>query len=259
MSIFSETAALYTPLTQALHELERRRKDPSLVRKIEDFFSAYPATPELAKEPRAVMAPPLASPNLEFNYFLDVHKHLPIKSILYEYRQDKFVHLNFEKHCLGEMTFFREDSHGRKEVAGSVRVVDFGKDQGKPMSDIKTLSGENFVDFHHRLVSQYRPDADIEIVDFSEWFRGSRNFMPELPYLRYLGLFLTNGILFSNFIIDSTNEESQTSFTDNYVLPAFRKLEEIFGIAPLIVPIEPIDTDTEHHWCYYSEEVRKLI
>jgi len=255
MSVFSETSGLYTPLTEALQELKRRRADKKLQQRVNDYFALYPCPPELATEPRIVMAPPLVSPNLELKYFLDVCKHLPIRSIFYEFRKDKFVHLNFEKHYLGKMVFFREHAPDNKEVTGSMRVVDFEKDQGKPMNEIKTIQGENFADFHHRLVSEYLPDADIEIHDFSEWFKNSRLFLPELPYLRYLGLFIRDGILFSNFV----TEKYQSSFTHTLVMPAFEKLKEVLGVAPLIVPIEPVETDSEPFWCYYPEEVRTLI
>jgi hypothetical protein len=255
MSAFLETAELYTPLTEALEELKRRRGDKKLRQKVDDYFASYPCPPELATEPRIVMAPSLASPNLELRYFLDVCKHLPIRSIFYEFNKDKFVHLNFEKHYLGKMVFFKECAQNNKEVTGSLHVVDFQKDQGKPMHEIKTIQGENFVDFHHRLVSEYLPDTDIDIHDFSEWFQNSRSFAPELPYLRYLGLFICDGILFSNFV----TEKYQSSFTNKKVIPAFNKLKEVFGVPPLIVPIEPVETDSEPFWCYYPEEVRKLI
>jgi len=255
MSVFSETVELYTPLTEALRELNRRRNDEELQQKVKKYFASHPCMPELVSEPRAVMAPSLASPNLEFSYALDICKNIPLKNVFYEFRKDKFVHLNFEKRCLGEMTFFRENISGEREITGSMRILDFEKDQGKPMNEIKTVNGENFVDFHHRLVADYLPSAGVDIRDFSEWFSNSRSFIPELPYLRYLGLFMTNGILFSNFVTEKYN----SSFTHERVIPAFRKLREIFGVPPLIVPIEPIETDDEYFWCYYPEEVRQLI
>lgn len=263
MSAFTAiTAELFTPIAEALPELQRRRNDTDLQQKIRSYFAKHPCTKELAAEPGAVMAPTLASPNFELNYFLDTQKNLPLKKILYEFGNDKFVHLNFEKHCLGEMTFFRQNIPGKGvegETVETLRVVDFEKDQGKPMNKITTIQGENFVDFHHRLLSEYQPDAQFEICDFSEWFRKSRTFEPDLPYLRYLGLFMTDGILFCNFIADPSTEESQFAFTAEIVLPAFRKLRDMFGIAPLITPIEPIETDNEHFWCYYPEEVRRLV
>jgi hypothetical protein len=253
MSAFSETARLYTPLTTALEELKRRRGDDDLRQKVEGYFSSHPVPPELMSEPKMVMAPPIVSPNLELMYCLDVCKQLPIKSIFYEFRRDKFVHLNFEKHNLGEMVFYRENKQGRKEIVNSMRIIDFQKDQGKPMCEITTTSGENLVDFHHRLTSMFLPNYNLEIRDFSEWFMKSCQFSTGLPYLRYLGLFIRDGILFSNFI----TEKYQSSFTYTRVLPAFDKLREVFGVSPLIVPIEPVETDSEKFWCYYPEEVRQ--
>ena len=123
------------------------------------------------------------------------------------------------------------------------------------MDEIKTAKGENFVDFHHRLVSECLPDAHIEIHDFSEWFRNGHSFSSELPYLRYLGLFIRDGILFGNF----TTEKRESSFTSTTVLPAFRRLKEVFGLQPLIVPVEPTETDDGASWCYYPDTVRQFI
>ena len=201
------------------------------------------------------MSPTLVSPNLELNYFLDVSKNLPIRPIFYEFRKDKFVHLNYVKHCLGELTFFRENFLGNKKITESIRIIDFEKDQGKPMNEIKTIKGENFIDFHHRLFSECLPGVNIEIYDFSDWFRKGYSFAPELPYLRYLGLFISDAILFGNF----TTEKRESFFTNIKVLPAFRKLKEVFGLQPLIVPIEPMETDDGPLGCYYPEKVRQFV
>ncbi len=259
MSVISENSKLYTPLSEALEELRRRQGDSKLKARVREYFELYPCPPELTGGPRAVVAPPIVSPNLELKYFLDIREHLTIPSVFLEFREDKFVHLNFEKRYLGEMVFYRESRSGNKEISGSMRVVDFEKDQGKRMNEIITVTGENFVDFHHRLFSQYMPDVNINVHDFSDWFKNSRKFSSEIPYLRYLGLFLTDGLLFSNFITDSAIEDHQSTFTRTQVIPAFMKLSEIFGVKPLMVPIEPMETDSEAFWCYYPEEVRQLI
>lgn len=255
MSVLSETVGLYTPLSTALQELDRRRNDPVLRKRIQDYFATSPCPRGLGAEPKIVMAPPLVSPNFELKYFLDICTSVPIQSMFLEFTQDKFVHLNFEKRHLGNMIFYKKTPHARAEVSGAIRIVDFEKEQGKPFTAIETIQGENFVDFHHRLVSQYLPDTPIERYDFSEWFIASRSFSPEFRYLRYLGLFLCDGILCSNFV----TEKYHSPFTRAYVIPAFKKLEELFGVQPLIVPIEPLETDADPFWCYYPEEIRQWL
>jgi hypothetical protein len=250
-----EVTELYTPFYQAFEELERRQSDADLRRSVDAYFRDSPPPPELARMPRAVMSPSLVTPNLEMEYLMDVWRHVPVPPLFLEFSKDKFVHLNAVKRSLGEMTFYRQDGSGRKQVSDSIRVVDFQEAQGRPMDEIKTLSGESFPEFHHRIFRAYFKDIDAEIGDFSDWFRAGQSFDPAFPYLRYLGLFLIHGVLFANF----TLEKRERAFTETFVLPAFAKLKEAFGVAPLIVPIESIGTDDQALWCYYPEHVRALL
>jgi len=206
------------------------------------------------EKPVAVVAPALVTPNLEFEYFMDIQGEVPLDVLFYEYGDDKFVHMNYEKKCLAELVFFKADGNGVKHIVDKQRIVDFQKFQGKPMSQVTTLTGENFIDFHHRLTRQYF-QRSVPVIDFSSWFSSAADFDEEFSYLRYLSLFLKNAILFGNF----TTSKHESSFTEECVLPAFKRLHDVFGIVPLIVPIEPAETDDVGYWCYYSDEVRALI
>ncbi len=250
-----EIAELYTPLSQALAELERRQGDLELKAKVDEYFKDYPSLPELAQGPRAVVARAIFTPMLEFLYFMDMQKHLPLKPILYEFTKDKFVGLNAVKAGLGNMTFYTQDSQGNKTITSTEAVVDFATNEGKSMREIKTIKGEPLIEFHHRLLHGYFENFDLEIAHFSDWFKNSYSFNEQLPYQRYLGLFLHQGILFENF----TSQKNESSFTRTKVIPAFADLVERFGIKPLIVPINPRDTDDQPFWCYYPDKVRTLI
>lgn len=254
MSAYSQVNELYTPFTAALTELAERRTDKALQSKVEEFFAPYPNPDVLKDGPSAVMSPALVSPNLEMRYFLDIQQYTSLPTVLLEFSKDKFAHINNEKRALAELIFYTEDSLRRKQVVGSERVVDFQKYQGKPMNEVVTSGGEMLTDFHHRIFREYFK-CDIPIYDFSSWFSGSYSFSGDFPYLRFLGLFIVDAILFGNF----TTSSYETAFTEQKVLPAFRKIKECFGVAPLIVPIAPAEVDDEKFWCYYPEEIRKLI
>lgn len=255
MSFLSDTSFLYTPFSEAVEELERRRSNKELISKIDRYFEKLPSPVEMSGQTRMVIAPPIVTPNLELEYVLDIARHSSIQPLFFEYGNDKFVHLNFEKRYLGEMVFCKKPFLRKRVVTGSIRIIDFEKDQGKRFNEIKTLSGENLIDFHHRLVKERFPDFDLQIRDFSDWFERSRLFDPQFPYARYLGLFLHDGILLTNFV----TEKYQSDFTRSLVVPAFKQLREQFGISPLIVPIEPIETDHDHFWCYYEEDIKELV
>ncbi len=254
MSDFAKVGELYVPLKEALSEFDSRQKNVELKASVAEFFKGYAPPQSLRDAPGGVYAPALVTPNLELTYLLDVVDGLPIPMHYFEFAHDKFVHMNFSKRCLGHMFFFDTSDVSGKTIVGDSRILNFQLSQGKPMDEIVTLSGENFVNFHHRVLSAYLGERKPEILNFSDWFAGSAAFDPALPYLRYLGLFITDGILFANF----TTEKREAAFTDERVIPAFRKLKEIFGVSPLIVPIQPTESDDELFWCYYPEEVKAL-
>lgn len=183
---------------------------------------------------------------------MDVATALPIPVRYMEFSKDKFVHLNYSKRNLGELVFFTAE-HGVRQITEKRKIVDFQKAQGVPMNEISTLSGENFVEFHHRILLSAFQESTPVVEDFSDWFKKAATFDTSLPYKRYLGLFLTNSILFANF----STEKREVSFTEQRVLPAFRALRARFGVNPLIVPVQPTESDDEDFWCYYPDDVRK--
>jgi hypothetical protein len=250
MSDLAKVGELYTPLRLALKALEDRSANTALRRKVDQFFGGFPP-PRSFTSPCAVYAPALVTPNLELTCMMDIASELPIPVRYYEFAQDKFVHLNYAKRSLGDLTFFNAESSERL-ITGRKVVVDFQSAQGQPMNKITTLDGENFVDFHHRILRETLKEDTPAIEDFSDWFKSASTFDPALPYTRYLGLFLTGGILFANF----TTEKREVTFTEQRVLPAFRALREQFGISPLIVPVQPTESDDEVFWCYYPDTVR---
>ncbi len=248
-----ELAGLYTPLPIALVELKRRRRDAKLVKKVRDYFAGFPPLEELKLQPKAVMARALITANLELEHFLNTSKDLSLDPIFYEFRNDKFAHINPEKRALGHMVFYATNAQGERVITGSKRVVNFNTYQGKTLDKVQTLWGEDLVAFHHRLVTSHFPNHKLDIVDFSDWFRKARKFSTAYPYLRYLGLFLVHGILFENF----TNRDDEQPFNEQVVIPAVNKLVEIFGVPPIIVPIEPLEIDDQPHWYSYDEKILK--
>lgn len=252
MSDFAKVGELYSTLSEALSAINARRADAALLTRVSTYFREFPPPEPLSSAPCGVYAPALVTPNLELQYLLDIADSLPIPMRYLEYAEDKFVHMNFAKSCLGRLVFFAGDT-GNRQITGEKTVLDFQTSQGKPMSALKTFSGENFVEFHHRILRETLKDRTPHISDFSAWFKASASFDPDFPYLRYLGLFLTDAILFANF----TTEKREAAFTESRVLPAFRRLKEVFGVTPLIVPIQPTENDDELIWCYYPEKVRE--
>ncbi|MEK7530672.1 MAG: hypothetical protein AAB573_02295 [Patescibacteria group bacterium] len=250
-----QSTDLYTPLDEALKELERRQKDPDLRRRVEDYFELLPTFEPLHSSPRIVLARPLFSPCFEILNYLKLEKKIGMKTLFCGFNDDIFTVLNPSKLSLGQMMFFMEEQDGQKRIVSSRTIFPLEKYDGLRISSIITDSGESLVDLHHRLLKPYVSDTNVEINDYSDWAKKSFGFDPRFPYLRYLGLFIYNGILFENFLT-SKNEKN---FTERLVVPAFERIVDEFGLKPLVVPLEPVEVEDESYWNFYPAEVQDQL
>ena len=245
---------IYTPLSVAKKEIWRRWNDKELRKKVEDFLGGD--LPEvLKKEPRAVLSRDVISPNKEFLYFWDLVNEIGVKPAFLEYSEGKFVARNFNKYHLCRMFFHNGNGKRGGEKISTRMIVDFNKSEGKKMKDIKTVDDTYFVDFHHKILKKVIPKVDMKtIYDFSDWFNEHRK-ISKYYYLHYLALFLTHGILFDNFIL----KNGEGKFTKNKIMPSFYKLEKIFGIKPLVVPLTSVEDENELYWWCYPNSVKNVV
>lgn len=245
---------IYTPLSVAKEEIWRRWNDKELRKKVEDFLGGD--IPDFAKDgPCAFLVRDIISPTKEFCHFLKLSEEINLKPRFVEYLDGKFVAKNLNKYYLGKMFF--HDGVGKKggDKIENIRVVDFNKLEGKKMKDMKTLWGQDFRQFHHEIIGKMMPGVDLsEVCDFSDWFNEHRR-ITEYYYLHYLALFLVYGVLFENFITKNGEKE----FTKNKIIPSFFKLQEIFGIKPLVVPIASIEDECALRWWYYPQDAKEIV
>ncbi len=245
---------IYTSLGEAEIEIKKRHKDLKLKKKLEDFWGKN--LPDFIHDgsPRSVLSKSIMTPNLEFKYFMDISKEIGLDICLWEYHEGKFVGKNQEKRHLGKMFFHH--GHGKKNgnIINHKNIVDFSE-EGKKMCDVKTLSGKSLVDFHHEVLEKYFSKEHFNIKDISEWFNKTRTL--DLYYLYYLSLFIRDHILFENFFFDGEKEECK--FTCDNFMPSFKKVTEIFGYKPLIVPLLPHEHEKSHFWLSYDEKTQKIV
>jgi len=245
---------IYTPLSVAKEEIWRRWNDESLRKKVEDFLGGD--IPEcLMEKPKAIMVRYIMTPNYELKYFLDLAKITGLDYSLLEYSNDKFVARNPEKYHICKLFF--HNGYGKKGGSNleTKNIVDFNKNEGKLLDDIETIWGEKLLDFHHTVIEKAIHGSRERIFNFSNWFQKHRTLNKQEYYLHYLALFFCYGILFENFLLD----KGETEFTQEKVLPSFKKLEKIFGIKPLIVPLESLKVEEDNYWRYYSKRVKKVF
>ncbi len=228
-------AFVYSKMEDALVLLEERDKN-----------EVEYDVPEVFKgQKKAVIFRQLATPNFEIIRFLTV---LPetLKAILFEYHADKFTTQNESKYFLGKLHFYNGLGKKGGMKIDSHKVIEFNGNDGKPLNEVVTLWGQSLVDFHRELFLSWNGNKhDISFFDASLWFKDRK---AKEYYENFLHIFIKNGILFENFMLESRKEKV---FTREVFLPAFIKVWIKTGYKPLIVSLEPTEIEGESFWSYY--------
>ena len=252
-NIFNQV--VYTPLSEALKLLDERRKDLELMSKVEKLLKGD--IPEFFKNKKcAILFRQIATPNHETKRFLALAKENGLQPVFFEYHDDKFTSNNEFKHSLGQLHVQKKNSKNGDYNVEKITIVDFNLHNGKKLKDAKTLWGESLVDFHKKLFATHDYKAeDFQLHNASDWFKKNGAKATEY-YKNLLLMFTCYGILFENFLI---SKNSEGDFTKDVVLPAVENVMNLVGVRPLIVPIEPIDMETDKHWISYHPKIKISI
>jgi len=249
-------AFIYTPLDEAVKEIEARSSDEVLSKYLKDNLPA--GAPSIFDRKKcAVLFRQVATPNYEFRRFISLVDGLDgYTPVVFEYHDDKFVDKNEFKYYLGMLAFFCGRGKKGGEKISFLNVIDFNTSRGKKLSEVTTQWGQGLIDFHHELL---RRDYDgkvkpILIDDLSGWFHQSGSRASEY-YKHYLSLFLRDNILFENFMLDA----KEKSFTEEVFLPAFLKVYKETGKKPLIVALEPTEIESEVFWMCHPAETLGVV
>jgi hypothetical protein len=248
---------LYTEPRIALWELKQRRQDTALKESLRKNLGAS-ADGILKKfgKPRAVLFRQVATPTHETIRFIKLAKQMSLKPLILEYYDDKFVSAeNRSKRALGKMPIYQHTGSDGREMVKYETVCDFNVSTGKKFKDVVCLNGEKMISFHHRLFRTLTGlNPKTYAVDASGWFKSAGK-NAESYYEHLLAVFIRDGILFENFM----PLRSESAFTKSIVLPAFKKLEDLYGIKPLIVRLAPEKEEMRQFWDSYPRRTKKHI
>ena len=232
---------LYTPLGNAAAELHRRRGDETLRARVAEFHRSLPPA-FLPPYPCAVLSRQITSPNREFELFLSIVKETGLPPLCIEQSQDIFCSRNRYKY-----RWCRPFFEVRPNQPRGIHLMKDSRLDGRKLADIRIANGMTLTGFHHALLDLSFPNFHENIRDYSEWYFAACH--DEFFYLRYLALFICDGILFENFIFDDPEEHR---FTEERVLPSFAKAFEIFGVKPLIVSLVPSENEAKERWHHHA-------
>lgn len=246
---------VYTPLSEALRLLDERRKDPELVAKVEKLLKGD--IPEVLKNRKcAVLGRQIATPNHESRRFIAIAKENNLYPVFFEYLDDKFSSRNEFKHSLGQLHISQKIGKKNGSTVERITIVDFNKHGSKKLREVKTFWDESLPDFHKKLFVAHNYDIkDFYSHDWSNWYKDNGK-KPLDYYINLFLIFTCKGILFENFLI---SKDSEGNFTKEVVLPAIEKVINLVGVRPLLVPLEPLDLETDKLWYYHLPKTRELI
>lgn len=240
----------YITLEKAKVEIQKRWFDEELKKEILKYLDGDVPQPFL-QGPRAVMFRNIASPDLEFLYFVNYATQNDLSPIILEYTHDVFSSKNDDKLSLVKLAIFEKRNKNGDGIFHYKKIVNINRYDGHSFCNIKTTNGENLVDYHHNLLNSVMPEFN-NYYDMSDWL-AKHGSLAKKYYEKIFALYLVHGILFENFV---TNE-SEAGFEDDVVMPAFKKIKSLFGLQPLIVSLARDPNDV--YWWSYSSNIEKYI
>lgn len=219
----------------ALVELKRRQKT-DLKEKVELWWKE-----EGCKKPDflpkngdcwGILPRQIATARIEDLIFYNKTKKTGIIPVWLEHTEDKFSSSSSYKKSLVCLPV--KQGNGNGDTLLKLSSVKAGN--GKKLSEIELGNNhgngiKNIVEFHHNL--QDKILGQITRYNVSDWFAEFGN--ANSYYLSFLSLFLSHAILFENFCGEQYEDESEKDFDEGVFKPAYEKIYELFGLAPLIV------------------------
>lgn len=242
-------AFVYTPVREAIIELERRWNDKKI--KTPKFV------PPLLKDGfRAIQYVCVITPNYQISRYIGIADALQLEPLIFEQTQDKFTSNNEWKHSLGKLRFFMGMSKSGQSRVEHLNVIDFNKANGQTIADVKTFWNQSLVDFHHELFFKAFPHltAEKHIFEASEWLKRQGG-TPREYYKSLLSLLIKHAIQFENFMLD----EKELWFTKEIFLPTFIEIYKKTGLKPLIVALEPTNIEGDQFWISYPYQEKEGI
>lgn len=234
---------LYTPLPEAIARLKLRSDAPQ----------GLPLPDGISPARYAVFPRQVATPSQEVFRFLSLAETYNLIPLFFEFHADKFVTRNRCKFALARMRF--EDAPSTNGASKFLTIVDIQAAQGKSFTSIQTLWNESFIEFHHSLLCANFPNlSSSSFFDGSAWFRAHGD-TPRDYYQHFLSLFVSGCVLFESYLSNC----DEIDFTREIVVPAFNSVCAAFGSPPLIVRLDPPDTEGHSFWLSYPTSIHQPV
>jgi hypothetical protein len=241
---------IYLSLDEARIEVLKRWNNKDLKNKIETILGEKFGLIDIFSEnkPLAVIWRSMLTPDNGFDFYYQSSNYIGCSIAPLEFLDDKFVTINEEKKALSQIKL---NLKGKKFY---IELTEYNKQEGKILRDVLLKTGEKLCDFHAEL---FKKNYDsLVITDISNWCKNIGS--AKDYYYYYLLHFVCHGVLFESFSLDTGREEV---FTQEIILPAIKKIQNEFGVKPLIVRLYPEQQNTEEdfYWFSYPKSINNDI
>lgn len=245
---------IYTPIEEVEAIIKERWSNQALKNSVEARLGGD--VPEIFKEgPSGFIWHQICSPDGEFERFFNFCKKIALKPIALEYQNDKFAGRNFTKYNLAVLPFASGKTKNLETIVQKEKIIDFKDAERQKMGELKTLWGENLAEFHHALLKERFPEIQNNIVDISDWIL-RREKDPKKYYVDLLSLTLCHAVLFDDY----ETVKAEESFIQEVIIPAFKEVERIFGVRPIIVKLsDATEYQRDPYWWAYSPQVKSIM
>ena len=146
------------------------------------------------------------------------------------------------------------DDKNKTQVIAKENIINIKEDDNKCFSEIKTVNGEDFITFHHRIFKDSGHD-DVKFFDASIY--KEMGLSPFEIYLKILNICISNAVLLENFLVKS--DKGEKKFTEEIIIPAFIDVNKKNGVKPFIVPLLESGGEGSVCWQHYSHEILQYV
>ena len=249
---FIHTPSIYTHLEGAIAEINNRRNNTSLIRKVEKYLGDIIPDHFRSERPILHLARHIATPNFETLRFIELAKPSGLPVVIGEDLKDKFVSNNSLKRSLCKMSIMKGTARNGDEIMENFTIVDFARAQGKPLCEINTIFGDTLPEFHQKLFKMVYPEG-VTIVDETQWVDHNRSETLFEQYKKMFALFIVHGIMFEWY------PPAEESLFNNVVIPAFAFIEKEFGCRPLVCELVSEEMADDKNWESYPSIIYPFI
>jgi len=236
---------MYIDILNVVSELESRRRDPGIMKKIMDFLEYLP--PGLPKQPVACIPRHIATCTGEDIAFASMARSIGLVPFWPEYLSDRFTTANKGKVAYVRLKTRLPGGNRYATVVDSINTIDKAK---QPLGEIVTNRRQAdrhllLPELHYQLRQIVFPDLAHNHFDISDWHKhqavrfgaqGSEQRLAPFYYAATLAVYIGHAVMFEDYH-NGPNAKNLARFRQTTLDPALEIIARHIGLAPLIVKL----------------------